>query len=170
MKTCRVILLLVCSYPGVVSLQAQRDFLTSQEVDAIRDEQELGKRAILYTDFAGRRLDAVKAAIASQKDGAGKSVQENLKEYIAILEAVETTIAEGAEQRSPLEKALKGLKERGSEFLKYLQSLESESSSGFLDYRYTLEEAILMTKEAVAEAEKGPYPEIRQRKSAPSER
>ena len=170
MKTCMTILFLLCIYWGIVPLQAQRDFLTSQEVDAIRDEQELGKRAILYMDFAGRRLDAVKAAIASQKDGAGKSVQENLKEYISILEAVETTIADGAEQRSPLEKALKGLTERGSEFLKYLQSLEPETTPGFADYRYTLEEAILMTKEAVAEAEKGPYPEIRKRKSAPSER
>ena len=170
MRTCGIILLLLTFCWGMVPLQAQRDFLTSQEVDAIRDEQELGKRAILYMDFAGRRLDAMKAAIASQKGGAGRSVQANLKEYISILEALETTFADGWEQRSPLEKALKQLQERGSEFLKYLQSLEPETSPGFADYRFTLEEPIVMTKEALAEAEKGPYPEIRKRKSAPSER
>ncbi|OFW15808.1 MAG: hypothetical protein A3H27_15640 [Acidobacteria bacterium RIFCSPLOWO2_02_FULL_59_13] len=169
MKTRGIILLLLCICSGMVPLRAQRDFLTSQEVDAIRDAQEHGKRAILYMEFAGRRLDAMKAAIASQKGGAGRSVQANLKEYISILEALETTFADGWEQRSPLEKALKQLQERGSEFLKYLQSLEPETSPGFADYRFTLEEAIVMTQEALAEAEKGPYPEMKQKESAPSQ-
>lgn len=168
MERRRVILLCVLSYLGVVSLRSQRDFLRSQEVDAIRDEQEPGKRIVLYLDFAGRRLEAVKAELASPKERAGKAAQENLKEYIAILEALETTLEEGRENRFPLEKALKQLQERASEFLKYLQSLQSESSPRSEDYRFTLEEAITMTQEVLAEAAKGAFPEVRERKSVPS--
>ncbi|MBI4463882.1 MAG: hypothetical protein HY647_04180 [Acidobacteria bacterium] len=170
MKARGMILLLLFGCLNGIPLRSQRDFLTTQEVDAIRDVQEHDKRSILYLDFAERRLEAVKTELASEKEQRGKSVQANLKEYISILEAVEATIEEGREKRSPLEKALKALQERGSEFLKYLQSLESESTPGFSDYKYTLEEAVLMSEEVIAEAARGPFPEVRERKSAPSQR
>ena len=153
-----LIVLLVAGIAGTgVVLRGQDDFLTSQEIDSIRDAQEAGERIRLHLEFAQRRLDAVKTHIASSKPNVGSAVQKSLKEYIAILEALEDTILGGREQRSPLEKALKEVEKQGAEFLKYLESLQSESSPGFQDYRYTLDEAIEMTRDEMEEAKKGAF-------------
>jgi len=45
-------------------------------------------------------------------------------------------------------------------FLTYLQSLDSEKSPGYDDYRFTLEEALAVTEEIVADTKKGAFPEV----------
>jgi hypothetical protein len=52
---------------------------------------------------------------------------------------------------------------RVPEFLKYLESLNSESSPGWKDYKFALEEAIDVTREELAEAAKGNFPEVDER-------
>ncbi|MBI1956438.1 MAG: hypothetical protein HYS38_08600, partial [Acidobacteria bacterium] len=61
------LLLLLWSGLNGTAAWGQEEFLTSQELDAVRDTQEPGKRIVLYLDFAQRRLDAVKENLASQK-------------------------------------------------------------------------------------------------------
>ena len=157
------LLLLLWSGLNGIAVWGQEEFLTSQELDAVRDTQEPGKRIVLYLDFAQRRLDAVKENLASKKPNLGQAVQKNLKEYYRILEALNTTIESARDKRVPVDKALGELEKRGGEFLKYLQSLQAKSSPGWSDYRFTVEEAIDMTRDEVAEAKKGSFPEVKER-------
>lgn len=143
--------------------RSQDDFLTSQEIDAIRDAQEPAKRILAYVEFAQRRLNAIKERLASQKAGAGREAQKNLKEYISILEALEGTIADARAERASFEKALKEAETRLGEFQKYLESLQPPSSPYWSDYHYTLEEAVDMTREGLANAKKGTFPEVEER-------
>ncbi|MGH9783628.1 MAG: hypothetical protein ACRD88_05535 [Terriglobia bacterium] len=139
---------------------AQEDFLTPGEVNEIRDKQEPEKRLVLYLDLAQRRLDAIKENTAAAKPAAGRAVQKSLREYTSILEALEVTVEEGREKRAFRDKDMKQAEERESGFLKYLQSLDAEKSPGYDDYRFTLEEALAVTEEVVAEGKKGAFPEV----------
>lgn len=141
----------------------QQDFLTEGEVDAVRDAQEPDKRMILWMDLAQRRIDAVKQAINTFKPQAGRAIQKSLAEYIRILEALDSTIQDARERRVPLSKGLKDVETRGTLFLNYLRTLNSEAIPGWKDFQFTLEEAIAMTRDELAEVAKGNYPELQQR-------
>jgi len=142
---------------------AQDDFLTDEEVTAIRDAQEPEKRIAAYLDFAQWRLDSVRAGLAAAKGNFGRAVQKSLIEYARILEALEGALFDARERRVPVPKALKAMETRVPEFVKYLESLNSESSPGWKDYKFALEEAIEVTREELAEAEKGNFPEVDER-------
>ncbi|MBI3895748.1 MAG: hypothetical protein HY313_07425 [Acidobacteria bacterium] len=159
------LLLLWSGFYGMKTWGAQEEFLTSQELDAVRDTQEPGKRIVLYLDFAQRRLDAVKANLASQKPNRGQAIQKNLREYYRVLEALNSTIENARDKTIPVDKALGEIEKRGGEFLKYLQSLQAKSSPGWDDYRFTLEEAVDMTQDEIAEAKKGSFPEVKEREA-----
>ncbi|MBI4458647.1 MAG: hypothetical protein HY648_01140 [Acidobacteria bacterium] len=155
--------LVLCALFSAVPTLAAEDFLTTQEVDAVRDAQDPPKRIVLYLDFAQRRLDAVRTNLASRKSDFGKAVQKNLREYALILEALDTAIEDARERRVPLDKPLAEVERRGGEFLKFLQGLRAKSSPGWSDYRFTLEEAVAMTEDEIADARKGSFPEVQER-------
>jgi hypothetical protein len=142
---------------------AQEDFLTRAEEDEVRDAQEADKRIELYIEIAQRRLDAIKADFTASKTGAGRSAQRNLRDYTAIIEALEGTVEDGRADRALKEKPLKQAEERKAEFLKYLQSLDSPDNAGYQEYRFTLEEAIAVTEEVLANVRQGTFPEVQQR-------
>jgi hypothetical protein len=162
MRRSAVALALASLFAGGLAL-AQDDFLTDGEVTIVRDAQVPEKRVLAYLDFAQRRLDAVRTSMASGKSTIGRSVQASLGEYIHILEALEQTIEEARERRAPLEKALELVTTRGGEFLKYLQSIHTESSPAWKDYQFTLEEGIEMTRDQLELAAQGAYPEVEER-------
>lgn len=146
-------------FPG----NAKDDFLTAGEIESIREAQEPNKRIILYLDFAQSRLDAVKEKLASKKPKAGQEAQKHLADYAAIMEALEGTLLTARDRRTPIAKGLKEVERRGADFLKYLESLQSDSSPYWDDYRFTLEEAIEMTREELDEAKRGSFPEVEER-------
>ena len=163
MKRSALAFLLVVWSGLLIPGNAQEDFLTPGEIENLRDKQEPDKRLILYLDFAQRRLDAIQENLASKKAGAGRAAQKFLKEYTAVLEALEVTVEAAREKRVMTDKILKETERREGEFLTYLRSLNAESSAGFEDYRFTLDEAIVMTEEGLAETKKGSFPELRER-------
>jgi len=160
MRLRAVALLLTGIFGFLAGGNAQEDFLTRGEVDEVRDKQEPDKRLVLYLDLAQRRLDAIKENTAAAKPGAGRAVQKSLREYTSILEALEVTVEEGREKRALRDKDMKQAEEREGAFLKFLQSLDSASTPGYDDYRFTLEEAVAVTEEIVAEGKKGAFPEV----------
>src|SRR5713226_7674161 len=80
---------LVCAYPQ------QRDFLSDDEGDQIREAQEPNERLLLYLKFARLRLELVKQAMAVEKPGRSKSIHNNLEDYSKIIEAMDAVIDDG---------------------------------------------------------------------------
>lgn len=153
--------------PARLSAQ-DREFLTPEEIDAVRDAQEAEKRIPLYLEIAEIRLGAIRAAIASVKSGAGRTAQRKLEEYTQVMEALETAILDARERRTPFPKAMELLKTKLPAAQQFLDSLDNEDSPLYKDYQYTLEEAVDMTGELIAEAERGMFPEVQER-SAPTD-
>ena len=141
-----------------------REFLEPEEISAIREEQDAGKRVLLYLTFAKSRIEAVKDATASKDSAAGEAIQSNLADYNSIFDALTDSLANAREQRSQLSKPIQELQRQGTEFLTYLQALAKTATRNKDDYRFTLEEAMDTTKDELADAKKGAFPEVKERK------
>lgn len=167
-RAAALLILLICLSIAAPRVAGQDDFLTPDEVDAVRDAQEAEKRIPLYLEIAQIRLGAIRAAIASVKSGAGRTAQKKLGEYTEVLEALETAISDARARRSPFPKAMELLKTQLPEARQFLDSLDNESSPLYADYQFTLEEALDVTEELIEDIGKGMFPEVDQR-SAPTD-
>jgi hypothetical protein len=160
-------LLIFCGISSAAFSSEKDDFLTPDEINSIRDAEDAGKRVLLYLGFAQQRLDAAQEKTASWKEaGAGRAIQKSLAEYNSILEALDDALGNARQQRDPLSKPLKELENQGKHFLKVLQQLQNVPNRS--DYQFTLDEAVEMTQDELAEAKKGAFPEVNARKP-PSE-
>jgi len=86
----RFLLILFCLLMGAATSAlpagAKDEFLTPQEINDLRDEQDAGKRILLYLSFAQRRLDNIRASSASDSRKAGVEIQKSLDEYNSVSE------------------------------------------------------------------------------------
>ncbi len=165
MKRLFTIALLVLLIAGGAFAQGgRREFLSPDEINGIQDEQDPGKRILLYLQFAGRRLDAVREKTVSAEPKAGAEIQRYLTEYNSIWDALADSLENARQQRTALDKPVKEIQIKGADYLKYLQMLLASATANRSDYEFTLEEAIDTTKDEVAEAKKGNFPEVNARK------
>ena len=162
MKAGVTIALLLTLSLGSLSAHAE-DYLTPREADGVRAAQDPSKRIILFLDFAQRRLDAMRKLMASSPSGFESKVRTNLEEYRLIIDDLQTTIDTARDKRISVDKVFKEVDTRASAFLSYLQSIPQKPSSGWEDFRYSLEEAVVVTQEKIAEAQKGSFPEVLER-------
>src|SRR5882672_10965280 len=89
------ILLIILSLP----LMAQnRDFLTPDEADQLREAQDPNVRLTLYTKWALLRLDEIEHMTASSKAGRASFIHDLLEDYSHIVEAMDT-VADDALRR-----------------------------------------------------------------------
>ena len=65
---------------GIPAL-AQRDFLTSDEVEKVREAQEPNQRLKLYVLFARQRIDQLQRLLEKEKKGRSLAARELLEDY-----------------------------------------------------------------------------------------
>src|SRR5665213_1678789 len=76
----------------------QRDFLTPDETDQLREAQEPNERLALYSKWALLRLDEIEQMIASSRPGRAIFIHDLLEDYGHIIEATDA-VADDALRR-----------------------------------------------------------------------
>lgn len=141
----RCLILLLAAAP----LFAQHDFLTSTEVDQVREVQEPVARIKLYLLFAKQRLDQIQSLMAKDRPGRSGEVRQLLEDYTQIIEAVDTVSDDALGRKSDLTAAPTLIADGEKKFLDQLQKLEASTPRDLELYDFELKEAIVTTTDSM---------------------
>jgi hypothetical protein len=144
----RFIIFLLLAIPAF----AQRDFLTSTEVDQVRDVQEPVARLKLYLNFARQRLDQLQSLMAKDRPGRSGEVRQLLEDYAKIIEAIDTVSDDALVRRTDVTAGPALIADGEKKFLDQLEKIQSASPRDLEMYDFALKDAIATTSDSIDQA------------------
>jgi hypothetical protein len=138
-----------CLLCAVVPLAAQdRDFLTPNEVEQVREAQEPNARLALYVHFARQRLDLVNQYLASNKPGRSIFIHRAIEDYSHIIEAIDAVSDDALLHKHAIDKGLVTVVSAEKVFLAQLQKVEDRQPQDLDLYKFVLDDAIQTTSDS----------------------
>lgn len=133
--------------------QQQRDFLTDNEGDQIREAQEPNERLACYVKFARLRLELVRQALEADKPGRAKIVHNNLEDYTHIIEAMDSVIDDALARKVDLAKGVALVADGEKAFLGQLQQVAAKPAKDRHLFEFALKDALEATKDSFDESQ-----------------
>jgi hypothetical protein len=138
-------ILLVCAACGFAQ---ERDFLTADEVDQIREVQEPNARLKLYVLFARTRLALLEQFLSKEKTGRAALIHDTLEDYTHIIEAIDTVADDALVRKLPLDVGMKEVATAEAEMLTKLQKIEETAPKDLARFEFALKNAIDTTSDS----------------------
>jgi len=118
-----------------------QDYLTSSEVDKLRNAQDPSERIKVYVSFEQDRLNRMEAARESSGD-VRESFDELLSQYISIDNELKDWIDDQYDHEGDMRKGLRTLLDEGPKQLEILRHLQSSPGADAKDSSSSLQDAI----------------------------
>ena len=125
-----------------------RDFLTPNEVEQIRQAQEPNDRLLLYVHFARQRMDLVQQYLAKDKPGRSIFIHNRLEDYNKIIEAIDSVSDDALKHNRPIDKGMVAVLNAEKEFLDQLNKIHDSEPRDLERYKFVLEQAIDTTHDS----------------------
>ena len=138
-------ILLVCAACGFAQ---ERDYLTADEVDQIREAQEPNARLKLYILFARTRLALLQQYLSKEKPGRAALVHDTLEDYTRIIEAIDTVADDALVRKLPLDVGMKEVGAAEGEMLASLQKIQDTPPKDLARFDFVLKNAIDTTSDS----------------------
>jgi hypothetical protein len=138
-------ILLVCAATGFAQ---ERDFLTADEVDRVREAQEPNARLKLYIEFARQRMALLQQFLSKEKPGRSALIHDTIEEYTHIIEAIDTVADDALVRKLPLDVGMKEVAAAEAEMLAALQKIEEGAPKDLARYQFVLKNAIDTTSDS----------------------
>jgi len=151
MKYFLVCALIVCALimAGAFPALAQRDFLTNDEIEKIREAQEPNLRLKMYVLFARQRLDQLQQQIAKDKKGRSLMVRQLLEDYTQIIDAIDTVSDDALKRKVDISVGIAAVSAAEKNFLGMLQKIEESQPHDMDMYEVALKDAIGNTSDSM---------------------
>jgi hypothetical protein len=143
----RTALVFLCLCPA--ALFAQKDFITADEADQIREAQDPNDRLKLYTVFARQRLDQVETLVKEHKPGGAGMIHDLIEEYNQIVDAIDTVADDALERKAEIGPGMKAVAAAEKGFLPMLESVRDSHPADIGRFEFVLEQAIDATRDSL---------------------
>jgi uncharacterized protein YdiU (UPF0061 family) len=125
-----------------------RDFLTSDEADQVREAQEPNARLKLYLAFAQQRVELIKQLLATEKPGRTMLIHDTLEDYTHIIEAIDTVADDALKRRLDITLGMKAVADGEKHLVTELQKLTEKKAKDFSRYEFAMQQAIETTSDS----------------------
>ncbi|MBV9158430.1 MAG: hypothetical protein JO097_19375 [Acidobacteriaceae bacterium] len=131
------------------TLSAQdRDFLTPNEADQVREAQDPNDRLLLYLHFARQRIDLIQQYLAKEKPGRSIFIHNALEDYSQIIEAIDSVSDDALRHNRPMDKGILAVVTAEKEFLDELNKIQAGEPKDLDRYKFVLDAAIDTTSDS----------------------
>jgi hypothetical protein len=132
----------------LVAFAQDRDFLTPNEVDQVRETQDPNDRLLLYVHFAKQRMDLIEQYLAKDKPGRSIFIHNTLEDYSKIIEAIDSVSDDALRHNRPMDKGMLTVVDAEKDFLDRLNKIQDSEPRDLDRYKFVLGEAIDTTSDS----------------------
>jgi hypothetical protein len=127
----------------------QRDFLTPDEADQLREVQEPNERLKLYSKWALLRIDEIEQMIASTKPGRAAFIHDLLEDYGHIVDAMDTVADDALRRKLKIDIGVTALIAAEKDMVARLEKIRDSKPKDFARYEFVLTDAIETTQDSL---------------------
>ena len=127
----------------------QRDFLTSDETDQLREVQEPNERLALYSKWALLRLDEIEQLIASNRPGRAAFIHDLLEDYGHIIEAMDSVADDALRRKISIDTGVTALTGSEKDMVRRLEKIRDAKPKDLARYEFALSDAIDTTQDSL---------------------
>jgi hypothetical protein len=129
-------------------LAQDRDFLTPDEIDQVRQNQEPNARLALYVHFAKQRIDLLQQYLAKDKPGRSLFIHNTLEDYSQIIDAIDNVSDDALKRHADLDTGTLAVLNAEKDFLDTLNKVQASQPHDFERYKFVLQQAIDATSDS----------------------